>query len=55
MSKDDGDPRPITHTQDHTIRVERRGSRIRAWVDGQIRIDTEVVQPLAEGRRRRPN
>lgn len=46
------DPRPISNDQDHTLRVERRGSRIRAWIDGQIRIDTEVTQPLPENRRR---
>ena len=46
------DPRPISYDKDHTLRVERRGSRIRAWIDGQIRIDTEVTQPLPEYRRR---
>lgn len=46
------DPRPISYDKDHTLRVERRGNRFRAWVDGQIRIDTEVNHPLAEGRRR---
>ncbi len=46
------DPRPISYDKDHTVRVERRGSRIRAWIDGQIRIDTEVTQPLPENRRR---
>ncbi len=45
------DPRPISYDKDHTVRVERRGSRIRAWIDGQIRIDTEVTQPLPENRR----
>ena len=29
-----------------------RGQKIRVWVDGQIRIDTEVTHPLADGRRR---
>ena len=46
------DPRPISYDKDHTVRVERRGSRIRAWIDGRIRIDTEVTQPLPENRRR---
>jgi ferric-dicitrate binding protein FerR (iron transport regulator) len=46
------DPRPISFDKDHTLRVERRGPRIRAWVDGQVRIDTEINQALAEGRRR---
>jgi ferric-dicitrate binding protein FerR (iron transport regulator) len=46
------DPRPISYDKDHTLCVERRGSRIRAWIDGQIRIDTEVTQPLPENRRR---
>lgn len=46
------DPRPISYDKDHTLRLERRGARIRAWIDGQIRIDTEVTQPLPENRRR---
>jgi ferric-dicitrate binding protein FerR (iron transport regulator) len=46
------DPRPISYDRDHTLRVEHRGNRFRAWVDGQIRIDTEVNHPLAEKRRR---
>lgn len=46
------DPRPISYDQDHTLRVERRGNRFRAWVDGQIRIDTEINHKLADGRRR---
>ena len=46
------DPRPISYDKDHTLRAERRGNRFRAWVDGQIRIDTEIHHPLAEGRRR---
>jgi ferric-dicitrate binding protein FerR (iron transport regulator) len=46
------DPRPISYDKDHTLRVERRGARIRAWVDGHLRIDTEVTHPLGEGRRR---
>ncbi|MBV8881292.1 MAG: FecR domain-containing protein [Planctomycetaceae bacterium] len=45
------DPRKIPYDRDHTLRVERRGSRIQVWVDGQSRIDTEVTQPLPEGRR----
>jgi ferric-dicitrate binding protein FerR (iron transport regulator) len=46
------DPRPISFDKDHTLRVERRGQRIRAWVDGQVRIDTEINHPLAQSRRR---
>ena len=46
------DPRKIPYDRDRTLRVERRGSRIRVWIDGQTRIDTEVTQPLPEGRRR---
>ena len=46
------DPRPISYDKDHTLRVERRGARIRAWVDNQLRIDTEVAHPLNEARRR---
>lgn len=46
------DPRPISYDRDHTVRVERKGARIRAWVDGQVRIDTEITHPLAEGRKR---
>jgi len=45
------DPRPITYDRDHTLRVERRGARIRAWIDDQIRIDTEVTQPLPADRK----
>lgn len=45
------DPRKISYDRDHTLRVERRGARIRVWVDGQARIDTEVTQPLPDGRR----
>jgi ferric-dicitrate binding protein FerR (iron transport regulator) len=46
------DPRKISYDREHTLRVERLGSRIRVWIDSQIRIDTEVTQPLPEGRRR---
>jgi ferric-dicitrate binding protein FerR (iron transport regulator) len=46
------DPRPIPFDKDHTIRVERRGQRIRAWVDGDVRIDTVINHPLADARRR---
>ncbi|HVR87268.1 MAG TPA: FecR domain-containing protein [Planctomycetota bacterium] len=44
------DPRKISYDQDHTLQVERRGSRVRVWIDDQTRIDTEVTQPLPEGR-----
>jgi len=46
------DPRPISYDRDHTLRVERRGRRIRVWVDGEVRIDTEITHPLGEKRRR---
>ena len=46
------DPRKISYDQDHTLRVERRGSRMRVAIDGQPRIETEVTQTLPEGRRR---
>ena len=46
------DTRAIAFDKDHTLRVERRGARIRAWVDGQVWIDTEVTHPLPEGRKR---
>jgi len=44
------DPRKISYDRDHTLRVERRGSRIHVWIDDQTRIDTEVTQLLPEGR-----
>jgi ferric-dicitrate binding protein FerR (iron transport regulator) len=46
------DPRPISYDRPHTLRVERRGKRMRAWVDRELRIDTEVDHPLPEGRRK---
>jgi len=46
------DPRKISYDRDHTLRVERRGSRMRVSIDGQPRIETEVTQSLPEGRRR---
>jgi hypothetical protein len=46
------DPRPVSYDRDHTLRVEKRGSRMRAWVDRELRIDTEFTHPLGEGRRR---
>jgi ferric-dicitrate binding protein FerR (iron transport regulator) len=46
------DPRPISWDKDHTLRVEHRGNRFRVWVDGQVRIDTEINHSLPESRRR---
>ncbi len=46
------DPRPIDYREDHTLRIERRGGKIRVWVDAQIRIDTEITHPLGDKRRR---
>ncbi len=46
------DPRGIRYDADHTLRVERRGRRMRVWVDRELRIDTEITHALPEGRRR---
>jgi ferric-dicitrate binding protein FerR (iron transport regulator) len=46
------DPTPIAPDADHTLRVERRGTRMKVWVDRDLRIDTEIDHPLPEGRRR---
>jgi len=46
------DSRRIPFDRDHVLRVERRGARLRAWVDRELRIDTEIAHPLPEGRRR---
>ena len=46
------DPRTISYDRDHTLRVERRGKRFRVWIDRDLRIDTEIAHPLADGRRR---
>lgn len=46
------DPRPIPFGAEHTLRVERRGSLLRVWVDGGLRLDTEVRHPLPDGRKR---
>jgi hypothetical protein len=44
------DPRPISFERDHTLRVEKLGTRIRVWVDHILRIDTEVTYPLGQDR-----
>ena len=46
------DPRPIPFGAEHTLRVERRGARLRVWVDGGLRLDTEIRHPLPEGRKK---
>lgn len=46
------DPRGITYDRDQTLRVERRGTRLRAWVDRELRIDTRIDHPLKESRAR---
>jgi ferric-dicitrate binding protein FerR (iron transport regulator) len=46
------DPRPITYEKDHLLRVEKRGKRVRIWVDRELRMDTEITHPLPEGRLR---
>jgi hypothetical protein len=37
-------------TGDHTLRVEKRGSQLRVWVDRELRIDTVLSYPLAPDR-----
>jgi ferric-dicitrate binding protein FerR (iron transport regulator) len=46
------DPRPISYDRDHVLRVEKRGTRLRVWVDGLPRIDTELAHALPDARRR---
>jgi len=46
------DPRPISYEKDHVLRVEKRGKRVRIWVDRELRMDTEITHPLPEGRLR---
>ena len=46
------DPRPIPFGAQHTLRVERRGARLRVWVDGDLRVDTEIRHPLPVGRKK---
>ncbi|HXG62846.1 MAG TPA: FecR family protein [Planctomycetota bacterium] len=46
------DPKPIAPDEDHTLRVERRGTRMKVWVDRELRIDTEIDHPLPPARRR---
>ena len=46
------DPRPIPYERDHILRVEKLGRRIRVWVDGELRIDTELSHPLPKDRRK---
>lgn len=46
------DPRPISYDRDHTLRVERRGGRMRVWIDRELRLDTVITHPLPDGRRR---
>lgn len=46
------DPRPISAERDHTLRVEKQGTRFRVWVDRELRIDTVVEHPLAKDRKR---
>lgn len=46
------DPRPISCEKDHLLRVEKRGRRVRVWVDRELRIDTELTHALPDGRRR---
>jgi len=44
------DPRPIAFDRDHTLRAEKRGKRIRVWLDREPRIDTEITYPLPANR-----
>jgi len=46
------DPRPIDFAQDHVLRAEKLGKRIRVWLDKELRIDTVLDHPLAPGRLR---
>ena len=45
------DPRPMPEVGDHTLRVEKRGSQLRVWVDRELRIDTVLSYPLAPDRK----
>ncbi|MBM3880826.1 MAG: hypothetical protein FJ387_14100 [Verrucomicrobia bacterium] len=46
------DPRPMPEAGDHTLRVEKRRSQLRVWVDRELRIDTALSYPLAPDRKR---
>lgn len=46
------DPRPIPAGGEHVLRVERRGVRMRAWLDGELRLDTEIRHALPAGRKK---
>jgi hypothetical protein len=46
------DPRPMPEVGNHTLRVEKRGSQLRVWVDRELRIDTVLSYPLAPDRKR---
>lgn len=46
------DPRQISYDRDHTLRVERKGGRMRVWIDRELRLDTVITHPLPDGRRR---
>jgi ferric-dicitrate binding protein FerR (iron transport regulator) len=46
------DPRTISYEKDHTLRLERRGRRMRVWIDRELRLDTEITHSLPEGRKR---
>jgi hypothetical protein len=46
------DPRNIAYEKDHLLRVERRGRRMRVWIDRELRLDTEITHPLPDGRKR---
>jgi hypothetical protein len=46
------DPRPIAFEKDHVLRVEKRGSRIRVWLDRELRIDAVIEHPLSPTRKR---
>lgn len=44
------DPRTLPEHGEHTLRVEKRGSQVRVWVDRELRIDTVLGHGLAPGR-----
>jgi hypothetical protein len=46
------DPRPIAFDKDHVLRAEKRGNRIKVWLDRELRIDAVIEHPLSPSRKR---
>ncbi|HVR85820.1 MAG TPA: FecR family protein [Planctomycetota bacterium] len=46
------DPRPISFDKDHVLRAEKRGNRVKVWLDRELRIDAVIEHPLAPNRKR---